>query len=125
MDEVSLIVLNLAQGVYLNHSPPFKCPGCPYGGLDLSRGLFTKFASEDVGVIFGSWSFIGGTDPDGKSGNTNTTTNNEPPSPSDGCEDETDPEDDGCDDDENGPTSTLAGTSKSMSTHTSIAHNDE
>jgi len=83
-----------------------ECPGCPHGALDLSRGLFKLFASEDVGVIYGSWSFAGGTDPDGKSGNTNTTTNNEPPSSGDGCEDDPDPEDDGCDDGENGPTST-------------------
>ncbi|TFK27322.1 hypothetical protein FA15DRAFT_551915, partial [Coprinopsis marcescibilis] len=33
------------------------CPGCPYGGLDLSRGLFSFFASQDVGVISASWDF--------------------------------------------------------------------
>ncbi|EKM83012.1 hypothetical protein AGABI1DRAFT_111543 [Agaricus bisporus var. burnettii JB137-S8] len=43
-----------------------QCPGCPYGGLDLSRGLFDFFASEDLGVIYGSWSFgdSGGDDGD-------------------------------------------------------------
>uniref|UniRef100_A0A8H7Y0E9 Uncharacterized protein n=1 Tax=Psilocybe cubensis TaxID=181762 RepID=A0A8H7Y0E9_PSICU len=34
-----------------------SCPGCPYGGLDLSRGLFKYFASEDEGIIYGDWSF--------------------------------------------------------------------
>ncbi|CAA7265417.1 unnamed protein product [Cyclocybe aegerita] len=45
-----------------------SCPGCPYGGLDLSRGLFQHFASEDVGVIYGSWSFN-----DGSAATTTTT----------------------------------------------------
>ncbi|PPQ88042.1 hypothetical protein CVT24_011066, partial [Panaeolus cyanescens] len=35
------------------------CPGCPWGGLDFSRGLFNFFASEDVGVLSGEW-FFGG-----------------------------------------------------------------
>ncbi|PPR04976.1 hypothetical protein CVT24_010434 [Panaeolus cyanescens] len=35
------------------------CPGCPYGGLDLSRGLFRYFAAESVGVIHGDWNFGG------------------------------------------------------------------
>ncbi|KAG1734524.1 hypothetical protein EDB19DRAFT_1155987 [Suillus lakei] len=34
-----------------------ECVGCPYGGLDFSRGLFDYFASESEGVIYGSWSF--------------------------------------------------------------------
>ncbi|ETW85481.1 Non-catalytic module family EXPN protein [Heterobasidion irregulare TC 32-1] len=34
-----------------------ECPGCPYGGLDFSEGLFDFFASEDAGVIYGSWEF--------------------------------------------------------------------
>ncbi|KAF8911085.1 hypothetical protein CPB84DRAFT_1842339 [Gymnopilus junonius] len=34
-----------------------SCPGCPYGGLDLSRGLFSYFADQDTGVISGEWSF--------------------------------------------------------------------
>jgi len=37
-----------------------QCPGCPYGGLDLSRGLFNFFASEDKGIIYGTWSFNDG-----------------------------------------------------------------
>lgn len=32
-----------------------ECPTCPYGGLDLSAGLFSAFASHDVGVIYGTW----------------------------------------------------------------------
>ncbi|KAG1821104.1 RlpA-like double-psi beta-barrel-protein domain-containing protein-containing protein [Suillus subaureus] len=34
-----------------------KCMGCPYGGLDFSTGLFNYFASEDDGVLHGSWWF--------------------------------------------------------------------
>ncbi|KAG1782802.1 hypothetical protein EV702DRAFT_1066872 [Suillus placidus] len=37
-----------------------ECMGCPYGGLDFSRGLFDYFASESEGVIYGSWWFNGG-----------------------------------------------------------------
>jgi len=34
-----------------------KCMGCPWGGLDLSRGLFDIFASEAQGVLAGEWWF--------------------------------------------------------------------
>ncbi|KAF5358472.1 hypothetical protein D9756_001903 [Leucocoprinus leucothites] len=37
-----------------------ECPGCPYGGLDLSEGLFKHFDSLDLGVLSGSWTFGGG-----------------------------------------------------------------
>ncbi|KAF9013837.1 hypothetical protein BDZ89DRAFT_1076776 [Hymenopellis radicata] len=37
-----------------------QCPGCPDMGLDLSRGLFNFFASEDTGIIYGSWYFNDG-----------------------------------------------------------------
>lgn len=37
-----------------------ECPGCPFGGLDLSRGLFNFFSSPDAGVIYGTWNFNGG-----------------------------------------------------------------
>ncbi|KAF8631444.1 hypothetical protein AX17_005121 [Amanita inopinata Kibby_2008] len=37
-----------------------ECPGCPYGGLDLSIGLFQFFASESQGVIYGTWHFNDG-----------------------------------------------------------------
>jgi len=37
-----------------------ECPGCPYGGLDLSPGLFDYFASESAGIIYGSWEFGSG-----------------------------------------------------------------
>ncbi|KIJ98933.1 hypothetical protein K443DRAFT_103189 [Laccaria amethystina LaAM-08-1] len=33
------------------------CPGCPYGGLDLTRGLFSYFADQSVGIIYGTWNF--------------------------------------------------------------------
>ncbi|KIK06513.1 hypothetical protein K443DRAFT_2991 [Laccaria amethystina LaAM-08-1] len=39
-----------------------ECPGCPYGGLDLSTGLFQFFAPESVGVIYAEWSFGSGVD---------------------------------------------------------------
>ena len=34
-----------------------QCPGCPYGGLDLSEGLFSHFSDLSEGVLSGSWSF--------------------------------------------------------------------
>ncbi|KAF6764733.1 RlpA-like double-psi beta-barrel-protein domain-containing protein-containing protein, partial [Ephemerocybe angulata] len=37
-----------------------SCPGCPQGGLDLSRGLFTHFAAESVGIIYGEWEYASG-----------------------------------------------------------------
>lgn len=36
-----------------------ECPGCPYGGLDLSKGLFGFFDSLDKGVLTGNWWFAG------------------------------------------------------------------
>jgi len=37
-----------------------ECPGCPYGGLDMSEGLFQFFAPLGVGVLYGSWEFNDG-----------------------------------------------------------------
>ncbi|KAG6919982.1 hypothetical protein DXG01_013331 [Tephrocybe rancida] len=52
-----------------------ECPGCPYGGLDLSRGLFQFFASEDKGVLYGEWHFNDGSDaPDPQPTTTKKTT---------------------------------------------------
>jgi hypothetical protein len=31
--------------------------GCPWGGLDFSRGLFDLFAAEAQGVLTGNWWF--------------------------------------------------------------------
>ena len=36
------------------------CPTCPQGGLDLSMGLFSALASQDLGVIQASWGYNGG-----------------------------------------------------------------
>ncbi|KAF9533461.1 hypothetical protein CPB83DRAFT_757582 [Crepidotus variabilis] len=36
-----------------------ECPECPWGALDLSRSLFTYFAPEEVGIIYGSWHLNG------------------------------------------------------------------
>ncbi|KAK2460569.1 hypothetical protein APHAL10511_007039 [Amanita phalloides] len=32
-----------------------QCMGCPFAGLDLSRGLFEYFASSSMGKIYGTW----------------------------------------------------------------------
>ncbi|TFK55229.1 hypothetical protein OE88DRAFT_1805604 [Heliocybe sulcata] len=37
-----------------------ECPGCPYGGLDFSQGLFEYFADTSVGVLTGSWEYNDG-----------------------------------------------------------------
>jgi len=37
-----------------------ECPSCPHGALDMSPALFNFFASESVGVVFGSWVFGNG-----------------------------------------------------------------
>ncbi|KAJ7735857.1 RlpA-like double-psi beta-barrel-protein domain-containing protein-containing protein, partial [Mycena maculata] len=50
-----------------------SCPGCPSpGGLDLSPGLFSFFADESVGVLYGDWSFVDGSG--GSGGDTTTST---------------------------------------------------
>ncbi|KDR75154.1 hypothetical protein GALMADRAFT_249089 [Galerina marginata CBS 339.88] len=36
------------------------CPGCPYAGLDLSPGLFSFFADQGAGIIYGEWEFTDG-----------------------------------------------------------------
>ncbi|KAF8352339.1 RlpA-like double-psi beta-barrel-protein domain-containing protein-containing protein [Amanita rubescens] len=56
-----------------------ECPGCPYGGLDLSIGLFTFFAAESVGVLYGTWFFSDGS---GGGGGDPTTTHTHTWSPS-------------------------------------------
>ncbi|KAF5391457.1 hypothetical protein D9757_002050 [Collybiopsis confluens] len=56
-----------------------ECPGCPYGGLDLSTGLFQYFAPEEVGVLYGSWDFGGSKEP--SSGTPPAPTSTQEPSP--------------------------------------------
>ncbi|KIP09285.1 hypothetical protein PHLGIDRAFT_18677 [Phlebiopsis gigantea 11061_1 CR5-6] len=58
-----------------------ECPGCPYGGLDLSPGLFSYFASEDAGIIYGSWDFGSGSKPSPTPTPTPTSTWSPPPPP--------------------------------------------
>lgn len=53
-----------------------ECPGCPFGGLDFSTGLFSFFASESEGIITGSWTFGGGGSPPPQAP---STTSNTPP----------------------------------------------
>ncbi|KIM65311.1 hypothetical protein SCLCIDRAFT_1212480 [Scleroderma citrinum Foug A] len=50
-----------------------ECMGCPYGGLDFSRGLFDFFASESAGVIYGTWWFGGGSGGGGDQPTTSST----------------------------------------------------
>jgi len=60
-----------------------ECPGCPYGGLDLSIGLFTFFAAESVGVLYGTWFFSDGSGGGGGApATTHTHTWSPPPTPS-------------------------------------------
>ncbi|GAA5836813.1 hypothetical protein JCM5353_000458 [Sporobolomyces roseus] len=57
------------------------CPGCPYGGLDMSPALFRHFADESVGVIYMEWSSGGGSqqeEPTTKKTTTTTTTTTTP-----------------------------------------------
>ncbi|KAK0518478.1 hypothetical protein OC834_007718 [Tilletia horrida] len=35
-----------------------ECPECPSGNLDISRGMFTRWASLDVGVLPIHWHFV-------------------------------------------------------------------
>jgi len=37
-----------------------ECPTCGFGDLDLSRGLFSQFASEGDGVFYATWWFADG-----------------------------------------------------------------
>lgn len=34
-----------------------ECPGCPYGGLDLTPALFKYFDSPRLGIIYGDWTY--------------------------------------------------------------------
>ncbi|KAJ7470579.1 hypothetical protein FB451DRAFT_342355 [Mycena latifolia] len=48
-----------------------SCPGCPSPyGLDLSPDLFSFFASQDEGIIYGSWWFNDGSGDSGNSGDS-------------------------------------------------------
>ncbi|KIM49401.1 hypothetical protein M413DRAFT_106763 [Hebeloma cylindrosporum] len=57
-----------------------ECPGCPFAGLDFSRGLFDFFAPESAGVLTGSWTFGGGA-PAAPPKPTPTPTHTPPPPP--------------------------------------------
>jgi hypothetical protein len=74
-----------------NLSLPPQCMGCPYGGIDLTEGLFRALAgSLDAGVVYGSWSFGDGGPPPEKHTTktpeytppkTTATPHHDPPSP--------------------------------------------
>jgi len=51
------------NGNYVNAQIADMCPGCPYGGLDLSVGTFQALADLGAGVIYGEWDFQGGSSP--------------------------------------------------------------
>ncbi|KAJ7599033.1 hypothetical protein C8J56DRAFT_849037 [Mycena floridula] len=63
-----------------------ECMGCPYDGLDFSRGLFNYFVSpdtpENVGIIYGSWDYGsgggGGGGSGGGSGNSGDSGDSQP-----------------------------------------------
>jgi len=56
-----------------------ECPGCPFGGLDFSEGLFTFFAPTSVGTLFGEWVF--GSSQEAETTKTPKSTSTPPPSP--------------------------------------------
>ncbi|ORX39829.1 RlpA-like double-psi beta-barrel-protein domain-containing protein-containing protein [Kockovaella imperatae] len=55
-----------------------ECPSCPYGGLDLSQGLFEHFADTSVGVIYVDWWYNDGS---GGGGGGNQPSPSPSPSP--------------------------------------------
>ncbi|KAF9065300.1 RlpA-like double-psi beta-barrel-protein domain-containing protein-containing protein [Rhodocollybia butyracea] len=60
-----------------------ECPGCPFGGLDFSEGLFQFFSPLSVGVLTGSWDFVSAsaTSTTPTSTFTPTSTSTPPPPP--------------------------------------------
>ncbi|KAH8117489.1 RlpA-like double-psi beta-barrel-protein domain-containing protein-containing protein [Phellopilus nigrolimitatus] len=50
-----------------------ECPGCPYGGLDMSDGLFDFFADASEGVIYGTWEFTDGSGGGGGSSSSSSS----------------------------------------------------
>jgi len=57
------------------------CPGCPPYGLDMSPALFSFFAPQSIGIIYGLWSFADAAPPAPSPTPTPTPTP-PPPSPS-------------------------------------------
>ncbi|KAJ7100135.1 RlpA-like double-psi beta-barrel-protein domain-containing protein-containing protein [Mycena belliarum] len=59
-----------------------ECMGCPMGGLDFSQGLFSFFVGQgnnnNVGIIYGDWSFADGS---GNGGGSTTTSTKAQPKP--------------------------------------------
>ena len=53
-------VVSIFRSVSWIHCRTLQCPGCPYGGLDFSQGLFEFFASTAEGIIYGNWEFGSG-----------------------------------------------------------------
>ncbi|SNX81917.1 related to B2-aldehyde-forming enzyme [Melanopsichium pennsylvanicum] len=51
------------------------CPSCPYGGLDMSEGLFKAFASTDLGVFYMSWTAADGSGGDNNDNNSSSNNN--------------------------------------------------
>lgn len=56
-----------------------ECPGCPYGGLDMSEGLFSYFADTSVGVFYMDWWYNDGSSDPAPTTHTTTTTHKPKP----------------------------------------------
>jgi len=57
------------------------CPGCPYGAIDMSQGLFEYFADTSLGVIQVEWAFGNSLDDAPRTTTTRRTSTTRPPPP--------------------------------------------
>jgi hypothetical protein len=57
------------------------CPGCPYGAIDMSQGLFEYFADTSLGVIQVQWAFGNSLDDAPRTTTTRRTSTTRPPPP--------------------------------------------
>ncbi|KAG9046377.1 hypothetical protein FS837_004553 [Tulasnella sp. UAMH 9824] len=48
-----------------------ECPGCPFGALDMSKGLFTHFTGLGTGVFYMDWEWTDGSGGDDNNNNDN------------------------------------------------------
>jgi hypothetical protein len=75
VDEVRFVCL---ISIRLYQSLPLQCPGCPYGGLDLTEGFFSYFADMGVGVLTCSWYYTDGSNGGNNGGNTPSSSSSTP-----------------------------------------------
>ena len=57
LSQTRYMITQYTQTIFEAQLNVLQCPGCPWSGLDFSRGLFDFFAPESVGVLYGTWSF--------------------------------------------------------------------